>query len=196
MNFDELQKQWDNQSSDEVKIDPNLELNQEANTIIDKVRKTLKKEFYVQLLGLLFLYTFPFLFDANTPTIWWTLLCISLTFLVPFIYVFKFYKRSYHLEYNSLKNINWFYYNYKSAIDIYSIYSYLISILVLMIIGISYIQHPNSLQFEYKFQFYLYIFLTLFFYVLICVLLLKWWISTYYKKNLVELENILHQLEE
>ena len=50
MNFDELQKQWDNQSSDEVKIDPNLELNQEANTIIDKVRKTLKQEFYFQLL--------------------------------------------------------------------------------------------------------------------------------------------------
>ena len=46
MNFDELQKQWDNQSSDEVKIDPNLELNQEANTIIDKVRKTLKKDFF------------------------------------------------------------------------------------------------------------------------------------------------------
>ena len=65
-----------------------------------------------------------------------------------------------------------------------------------MIIGVSYIQHPNSLQFVHKFQFYLYIFLTLFFYVLICVLLLKWWISTYYKKNLVELENILHQLEE
>ena len=53
MNFDELQKQWDNQSSDEVKIDPNLELNQEANTIIDKVRKTLKQEFYFQSLGLL-----------------------------------------------------------------------------------------------------------------------------------------------
>lgn len=42
MNFDELKKQWDNQSSDEVKIDPNIELNQEANTVIDKVRKTLR----------------------------------------------------------------------------------------------------------------------------------------------------------
>ncbi len=61
MNFDELQKQWDNQSSDEVKNHRNLELNQEANTIIDKVRKTLKQEFYFQLLGLLFLYTFSFL---------------------------------------------------------------------------------------------------------------------------------------
>ncbi len=196
MNFDELQKQWDNQPSEDVKIDPNIKLNQKANTIIDKVRKTLKNEFYFQLSGLVFLFAFPFLFEANSLTIWWTLLCVSLTFLVPFIYIFKFYKRSYHLEYNSLKNINWFYYNYKSAIDIYSIYSFIIFILVLMLVGISYIQHPNSFQFEHQFQFFLYITLSLFFYVLICVLLLKWWISMYYKKNLIELEKILNQLEE
>ena len=55
MNFDELQKQWDNQSSDEVNIDPNIKLNQEAHTIIDKVRKTLKKDFFFQIT------TFPIL---------------------------------------------------------------------------------------------------------------------------------------
>ena len=58
MNFDELQKQWDNQSSEEVKIDPNLELNQEANTIIDNVRKTLKKDFFFQIT------TFPLLLST------------------------------------------------------------------------------------------------------------------------------------
>lgn len=196
MNFDELQKQWNNQSSEEVKINLNLELNQEANTIIDKVRKTLKNECYFQIFGLLFLYTFPFLFESNTQTVWWTLLCVTLTFFVPFIYIFRFYKRSYKLEYNSLKNINWFYYNYKSAIDIYSIYSYIIFILVLMLIGITYIQHENVLQFENQFFFFLYIVLSILFYSLICVLLLKWWIAVYYKKHLLELKNILNQLED
>lgn len=196
MNFDELQKQWDSQSSKEVKIDPNLELNREANTIIDRVRKTLRNECYFQIFGLLCLYVIPFLFDANTPIIWWSLLCVSFTFLVPFIYIFKFYKRSYKLEYNSLKNINWFYYNYKASVDIYSVYSYIIFILALMTAGIAYTQHENSLQFESKFFFFLYIILTIFFYMLICVLLLKWWITTYYKKHLIELKNILNQLEE
>ncbi|WP_291089045.1 hypothetical protein [Empedobacter sp. UBA7494] len=196
MNFDELQKQWDNQSSDEVKIDPNLEFNQEANTIIDKVRKTLKKEFYYQLSGLIFLFFMPFLFDANSQLVWWVLLCVSATFLVPFYYIFNFYKRSYHLEYNSLKNINWFYYNYKSSIDIYSIYSYIIYILVLMLIGISYMQNDKFLKFENEFYFFLYVFLTLLAYSVVCVWMLKWWIKKFYKKNLEELENILHQLEE
>ena len=49
MNFDELQKQWDNQSSDEINIKDRLEIKQEANTVIDKVRKVMKKDFYFQL---------------------------------------------------------------------------------------------------------------------------------------------------
>ena len=39
MNFDELKKQWNNQSSDEVKIDSDLEKLKSANTILAKQTK-------------------------------------------------------------------------------------------------------------------------------------------------------------
>ena len=35
MNFDELKKQWDNQSGDEVQINPDLEKLKSANNILE-----------------------------------------------------------------------------------------------------------------------------------------------------------------
>ena len=87
MNFDELQKQWDNQSSEEVKIDPNLELNQEANTIIDNVRKTLKKDFFFQITTFPLLLSTPYLFEVNNQLIWWIMICYCATLFVPLYYI-------------------------------------------------------------------------------------------------------------
>lgn len=196
MNFDELQKQWDNQSSDEVNIDPNIKLNQEAHTIIDKVRKTLKKDFFFQITTFPILLIFPYVFDLNTQLIWWIVICYCITLIVPLGYIFRFYKKSYKLEYNSLKNINWFYYNYKSSIDVYSIYTLILCILMIMFVGIVYIEKNSFLHFESTFLLYIYIVSTLVIYVAFCIWMLKWWIDKLYKKSLIELETILNQLEE
>lgn len=196
MNFDELKKQWNNQSSDEVKIDSDLEVKQKANTVIDNVRAVMKKDFFFQLTSFPMLLIYPYLFDANTNLVWWVIACFFATMIVPFVYIFKFYNRSYRLDYNSLKNINWFYYNYKSSIDIYSIYSYIVFILIIMFLGIVYIQKNTFLHFESALLLWIYIILTLVIYAIVCVFILKWWINKLYKKPLLELENILNQLEE
>ena len=194
MNFDELKKQWNNQSSDEVKIDS--EVKQKANTVIDNVRAVMKKDFFFQLTSFPMLLIYPYLFDANTNLVWWVIACFFATMIVPFVYFFRFYNRSYRLDYNSLKNINWFYYNYKSSIDIYSIYSYIVFILIIMFLGIVYIQKNTFLHFESALLLWIYIILTLVIYAIVCVFILKWWINKLYKKPLLELENILNQLEE
>lgn len=196
MNFDELQKQWNDQSSEDVKIEKDLEIKKEANTVVDKVRAVIKKDFFFQLTSFPILLVFPYLFDSSSNLIWWVIVCLFATMIVPFVYVFKFYKRSYNLEYNSLKNINWFYYNYKSSIDIYSIYSYIVFILMIMFMGIIYIQKNDFLHFENAFLLWFYIISTLTIYILVCVFILKWWVNKLYKKPLLELEKILNQLEE
>jgi len=195
MNFDELQKQWDNQSSEEVKIDPNLELNQEANTIIDNVRKTLKKDFFFQITTFPLLLSTPYLFEVNNQLIWWIMICYCATLFVPLYYIFRFYKKSYRLEYNSLKNLNWFYYNYKSSIEVYYLYTLIFCILMIMYIGIINIQKENEVLFSSINGIIRYS-IVLIFYLVFCIYSLKWWINKLYKKKLVELENILHQLEE
>ena len=196
MNFDELQKQWNDQSSEDVKIEKDLEIKKVANTVVDKVRAVMKKDFFFQLTSFPILLVFPYLFDSSSNLIWWVIICLFATMIVPFVYIFKFYKRSYNLEYNSLKNINWFYYNYKSSIDIYSIYSYIVFILMILFLGIIFIQKNTFLHFENAFLLWFYIISTLIIYILICVFILKWWINKLYKKPLLELEKILNQLEE
>ena len=193
MNFDELKKQWDNQSADEVEVNPEFEKTQEANTIIDKVRKVMKKDFYFQLTSFPIIIAYPFLFELNSPMIWWIVTCICFIMIVPLFYLVKFYKSSYRLEYNSLRNINWFYYNFKSSVTIFSLYTYTISILCILFIGAIAIEKNSINPSNFNLIFML-IFIPL--YVVICIWILKWWIKKLYLKPLLELENIVNQLEE
>lgn len=196
MNFDELQKQWDNQSSEDVKIESDLQIKKEANTVIDNVRKVMKKDFFFQLTSFPLLFVFPFIEGYNTNLVWWLIVCISTIMIVPLFYIYKFYEKSYKLEYNSLKNLNWFYYSYKSSINIFSLYTYTMCILMIMFVGVLFIEHKSFFKFSHSYLFYVYIIGTLIVYVAFCVCILKWWINTLYKKPLIELENILNQLEE
>ena len=149
MNFDELQKQWDNQSSEDVKINPDLELNQKANTIIDKVRKTLKKDFFFQLTNFPLLLIYPYIFGLNTPLIWFIILCYIIIMILPLKNLIKFYNSSYRLEYNSLKNINWFYYNFKFSIEIFKLYTNVVTVLVIMFIGITFYEKYSEKDLKY-----------------------------------------------
>ncbi len=193
MNFDELQKQWDNQSSEDVKINPDLELNQKANTIIDKVRKTLKKDFFFQLTNFPLLLIYPYIFGLNTPLIWFIILCYIIIMILPLKNLIKFYNSSYRLEYNSLKNINWFYYNFKFSIEIFKLYTNVVTVLVIMFIGITFYEKYSEKDLKFILIFSIIFIPT---YIISCIWMLKWWINKLYKKPLLELENILNQLEE
>lgn len=196
MNFDELQKQWDNQSSDEVQINPALEVKKEANTVIDKVRKVMKKDFFFQLTIFPMLLIYPYLFRLNTPIVWWVLACIVVIMIVPLYYLIKFYNSSYKLEYNSLRSINWFYYNFKSSITIFSLYTYTLSILCILFIGTVLIEKQTYTHFDSLINFGIFYFIVLIIYIGFCIWILKWWIKKLYRKPLKELEEIVNQLEE
>ena len=195
MNFNELKKQWDNQST-EINIKPDLELKNEANTIIDHIRKVMKKDFFFQITSFPILIIFPLIKGYNTDLVWWIIGCICAIMIVPLIYIFKFYKKSYKLEFNSLKNINWFYYSYKSSITIFSLYTYTMCLLMILFVGVIFIQYKTFFKFDNLLLYYVYIFSTLVIYIVFCVWILKWWINKLYKKPLLELEEILNQLEE
>lgn len=193
MNFDELKKQWDNQSTNEVEINPDLEIKKEANTIIDKVRKVMKKDFFFQLTSFPMLFIYPYLFGISTPLIWFIVFCYFIIMVIPLTTLIQFYNKSYKLEYNSLKNINWFYYNYKFSIDIFRIYTYIICVLIIMFVGIVFYEKYNEVDDDF-----LMIFTIIFVpnYTVFCILMTKWWINKLYIKPLKELEEIVNQLEE
>ena len=193
MNCDELKKQWDNQSTEDVVIDSDLEKKQEANTIIDKVRKVMKKDFYFQLTSFPILFLYPYVFGVNKPLIWFILFCYFIIMIIPLRSLIQFYNRSYKLEYSSLKNINWFYYNYKFSIDIFKIYTYVICVLIIMFIGIVFYEKYSKFDSLYILIFS---FIFILIYTVFCIWMTNWWVNKLYNKSLLELEDIVNQLEE
>lgn len=113
--------------------------------------------------------------------------------ILPLKNLIKFYNSSYRLEYNSLKNINWFYYNYKFSIEIFKLYTNVVAVLVIMFIGIAFYEQYSEKDLKFILIFSIIFIPT---YIIFCIWMLKWWINKLYKKPLLELENILNQLEE
>lgn len=126
MNFDDLKKAWDNEDNSDLDLTAiNLSLNK-ANNAIDKVRKNMRMDFYcllattiLSLAGLIYAHLN---LDVK-PIIFFTLdsfaFLIFVLILFFFIKFYKFYKRSYHLNYDSRDNLMWFYYELRSFIDFY-----------------------------------------------------------------------------
>lgn len=195
MNFDELKKKWDNQAIEDFQIEVDLDQQQKVSSIIDAVRKVMKKDFFFQLTAFPILLLYPYLFQVSTPIMWFVILCYVIIMILPIRTLFRFYKESYQMEYSSLKSLNWFYYNYKFSIDLFKIYSYITSVLVVMFLGIVFLEkiafdtEKNALAILGVLAGALLV------YVLFCVWMIKWWINKFYSKPLAEIKNILDELE-
>lgn len=125
MNFDELKKQWDNQSSDEVVINPNLERLQSANNILEDLRKMIRRENTMVLFSILFLLFIPYIpsYKINgVTTVFYYILMFYMTLasLINSIRFYHFYKLTKAYEVNSSKDMLLkVYYELKYALDTY-----------------------------------------------------------------------------
>lgn len=136
MNFDELQKQWNDQKVDDLPMDTRLDKMGEANLPIDNVRRKMKKEFFTQLVCFVIILSFPLLITISEIQL--LIFGVFFTFFTAFILYyfykfFKFYKHSYNLSFNSTRNLAWFYYELKMNIELYKALTY-----ILFFIGFSY----------------------------------------------------------
>ena len=153
----------------------------------------MKKDFYFQLTSFPILFLYPYVFGVNKPLIWFILFCYFIIMIIPLRSLIQFYNRSYKLEYSSLKNINWFYYNYKFSIDIFKIYTYVICVLIIMFIGIVFYEKYSKFDSLYILIFS---FIFILIYTVFCIWMTNWWVNKLYNKSLLELEDIVNQLEE
>lgn len=147
MNFDELKKQWDNQSPEEIKVCVDLEKVQMVNTVIERVQKTWRKIFFQQVIGFCVLFIMPFVLKNINHWIVLLLLFFYAAILAfPSRIIFLFYKESYKMEFNSLRNINWFYYNYKFSIEMFKIYNYISYVIVIISIVLYYLLNVSFMN--------------------------------------------------
>ena len=201
MNFDELQKQWNNQSIKGVEIDTTLDKLKKANLPIDRARSNMKKDFFFQPLSFLALFIYPYIFpvpEQYLSLIWWLIICISIIMCIPIGYLISFYKKSYTMDYSSLKSLNWFYYNYKFGIDLFRIYTYVTYLLVMLYVGVVFflnLSKDMTTLLQSNPLFYIGVLFMALMFAAICYIIMHFWIRWLYQKPLDQIKQIIDEFD-
>ncbi|MFD2600650.1 hypothetical protein [Flavobacterium suzhouense] len=128
MNFNELQQQWNNEPTDNVRVPNTIETLKEAQTPIDRVRKKMKADFFMQAFMLVLVGFAPMIFDFSDKLIalFIPFYAIMIGFMTYYFYkFFVFYKKSYDMTFDSRKNLLWFFYELKLNIELYKALTYI-----------------------------------------------------------------------
>jgi hypothetical protein len=128
MNFNELQQQWNNEPTDRIQIPNNIDTLKEAQTPIDKVRKKMKADFFMQAFILLATGFAPLIFDFSDKltALFIPFYAVTIGFVAYYFYKFiVFYRKSYDMTFDSRKNLLWFFYELKLNIELYKALTYI-----------------------------------------------------------------------
>jgi hypothetical protein len=125
MSFDELQQQWKDEPSGDVQIPSEMDVLKKAITPIEKLRKRMRKDFWVQIITIFI--GFGVIFFIITPEMAFEkiiMLCIffSIILTFSFFYTFKFYtfyKTLNTMNLNSRKNLINIYIDFRINIELY-----------------------------------------------------------------------------
>ncbi|MBK8722418.1 MAG: hypothetical protein IPL95_09165 [Saprospiraceae bacterium] len=199
-NLENFKNNWNNQSGNELNLDQKMELYNASLNPIDKVRKLMKQEFFVQIITMVFIGFVPFYFHLNSDklTVFYFFYSVAVGFTLYYFQMFyQFYKKSYTLSYNSLKNLTWFKYELKLSIELYKALTYMI---LIIFFGYAVINKGLFQSYEYwsdssfikpYFIFFLFLLSFLFIYKMTV-----FWVNKTYNKYLNHIQNVLDQLEE
>ena len=212
MNFDDLQKEWNNQSSGDLNIDPNLDKLKSANNILEELRKKIKGELVAVILSIIFLLLVPYISIYKVDGIsaifyYFFMFYMILGSVITYVRFFHFFKVSKQYEINSSREaLLKVYYELKYALD-----TYLITTIVATPSGIAlYFILFSFGNTEKYFQqlinvsetmntnpiFYVYILLLVVLSLLFIGILVYWFYVKIYGKRLNQIKQILDDLDE
>ena len=138
MNFDQLKEQWNNEDGN-VNIPDNIEQLKESRHPIEKIQKSMKKEFSMQILAIILIGFFPLL--LGFPISQYIIYYVSYTMMVVIssYYLFGFYKfyKQTELYTGNTKNSLWkIYHELRLNMERYQSFSFLLLPHFLITIGL------------------------------------------------------------
>lgn len=156
MNFDDLKRDWKAEEAVGKHLEINLSKKREARTSIDNIRKKMKQEYVVNVLLTILAIAFAVFQVLAADVKIFTILIMAIymgswAFLSIAYYkrFRKFYKQSYHLEYNSLDNLRWFAYEMRTNLESYKLLTFS-SIIVGFGAGVMYIGIERGTNYEMR----------------------------------------------
>jgi hypothetical protein len=201
MDFNDIQNAWNNDTNDEVKLPTHLEKIKTANTPLDKIKKSMRKEFIYQTIAILFAGFAPIVYKFPESTIkpyyllFTLFLAVSIYYLVKF---YLFYKRLSKTTFNTKDNLYETYFELKLHIEMYKSFSFsLIPFLILFLLGFIFHLAPDIINegMESK-KFLIPAFIIITFSVLFMGVVTEWWVNYFYGKDIKEIRKVINELKE
>jgi hypothetical protein len=201
MNFEEFKNQWNKDETDFPEILPE-NLLQKSNSVIERVRKNIRLEFYLQVLSMIIIGFMMFRDFGDGINLIYPLTLYILAFVFSIYYYvrfFMFYRKSFQISTNTKDGIFWFYNELRLNIELYR--SHIFTLLSLglavgFIAGMATKGEINSLPIMiFVDGSYVIDFLILGFCFLLLIAFCELWIWFFYSKYLKRIKDIYDEIK-
>lgn len=199
MNFDQLKNEWNNEALKSPVVSEKILKIKEAHTPIDKIRKKMKSEFFIQLLALIVMAFIPRIFNLSPEMKPMFIAFYALASGFTAYYFFKFYvfyKNTYNLAIDTRKNLLWFYYEMKLNIELYKALTYMFGLIAFAgFIAYIFINKGSLINANTK-NLSLIIVVACFSAIFLIGLFTEFWAKYYYGKDLNKIKMVIDQLDD
>lgn len=201
MDFNDIQSAWKNEKTENVTLPTHLDKINSANMPLDKIKKNLKKEFFYQIISIIFIGFVPLFYSIPANAIAPFYLLFSLFVAVCIYYLVKlyvFYRRLGKTALSTKDSLYETYFDIRLNMELYKTFGFaLIPFLILFLLGLMYYETPaffakglNSTPFLVT------TFSIVIFSILFMGLALEWWVHYFYGKYAKEMRKVIDQLKE
>ncbi|MDR2281703.1 MAG: hypothetical protein LBE37_00760 [Sphingobacterium sp.] len=129
MNFEELKSTWNADPTQEVHIPEHIKQLRKAQHPLDKLKRNMKNEGYMQIVAIIFMAFAPQLFAlaSDTYLIYYTSYAIVVLVSIYYLNIFRqFYQRVSHYTNDTKDNLSEIYYEFKLNIERYHSFGFLL----------------------------------------------------------------------
>ncbi|MCW3467865.1 hypothetical protein [Chitinophaga nivalis] len=137
MNFDDIQSAWNNEDAGHIKVPDTITRMKGAQMPVEKIRKNMRNEFYIQLIAIILIGFAPNALQL-APIFYVPFYAVyAIMILITAYYFFKFYhfyKRLSTNTLNSRDNLYGVYYDIKLHVELYKAFTYSLLPLGLLVI--------------------------------------------------------------
>lgn len=139
MNLDKLKSAWNTENTDDVHIPSKIKQLGQAKHPLDKLKQNMNKEWYLQIVAILFLGFFPQLFHIHPSlyVIYYTSYALLVVISVYYLNLFRlFYNKINHYTTDTKDSLTEIYYDFKLNIERYHAFGFLLIPTALVAIGL------------------------------------------------------------
>lgn len=201
MDFNDIQSAWKSEKTENVTLPTHLDKINSANMPLEKIKNNLKKEFFYQIISIVFIGFVPFIFDVPAQAVVPFYLLFAIFVAVCIYYLAKlylFYRRLGNTTLSTKDSLYETYFDIRLNMELYKTFGFaLIPFVILFLFGYMHYVVPNFFAKGLHTTSFLVTTLSIvIFSILFMGLALEWWVRYFYGKYAKEMRKVIDQLKE